>query len=313
MKQIDVDYHKPVLLKESVEFLIKNKDGFYFDGTLGSGGHSSAILEKLSSKGSLISIDQDLDAIKRATKIFKNESRIKIVHTRFSELENLCSNESLDGILLDLGVSSHQFDQPYRGFSYKHGKSPLDMRMNQESKINAVDYIESHTQREIAQSFFSNSDISFPLGRKIGRVLKEKIVFNQTVSVIKEALQEIYPLGIYNQSKILSQVFQAIRIEVNQEKKEVEKNLKSAVEKLVVGGRICVITFHSVEDRWVKHLFKKYENDCICPSEYPICQCGGKQQRLKKIIKKPLIPRALEVQSNSRSRSAKLRVMKKIR
>ena len=307
------DYHQSVLLKKAVENLVTDCSGFYFDGTLGGGGHTREILSRLNSKGRLLSVDRDFEAIQRAKKLFENEKRLSIKHSCFSKLEDLVEDESLQGVLLDLGVSSYQFDQPHRGFSFEYDYSPLDMRMNQHVGNTAVDFINNHTPREIAHVFFVNSDIIYSIGNKVAKILKEKINDNQTVSVIKEVLKELYPLGIYNQSKLLAQIFQAIRIEVNQEKNEVREVLRATLNKLVVGGIVCVISFHSVEDRWVKQFFKRHELNCICPIELPMCQCGGNQKRFEKLVKKPMIPSLKEIQENSRSRSAKLRVLQKIK
>ena len=308
-------YHIPVLLNEVIDNLITDKDGCYLDATLGGGGHTKAILDSISKKGTVVALDRDNCAIEYNQKIEQADKRLLLKKTSFSNL-NKGLELSFDGILFDLGVSSYQLDESSRGFG-RGGDATLkevslDMRMDNSSPYSAYHYLLETTSRQIAKDLNINSDISFGIALKIAHFLKENIDQNPKMSLITEAILASFPKGIPDLNRMFSRVCQAIRIEVNDEKKEIELGIEGAVKHLKQNGRLCIISFHSVEDRWVKKKLKEYEQECICPSNYPVCQCGGKCRLLKKKYKKPILPSLQEVSKNSRSRSSKLRVLEKV-
>ncbi|NWG28211.1 MAG: 16S rRNA (cytosine(1402)-N(4))-methyltransferase RsmH [Ignavibacteriaceae bacterium] len=303
--------HIPVLLKESVDYLITKKDGTYFDGTLGFGGHTQAILRKLSAKGKVVSTDVDLSAFNFCKEKFKDENRVKLYNFNFSLIDVIAKIESLeffDGVLADLGVSSFQLDNAAAGFSYSIN-SELDLRLDKNLRKTAADFINEDSEKKIA-------DVIFEFGeeknsRKIANQIFEarKIKRIETTDELKKIISSVTNPKYL--TKTLSRVFQALRIYVNDELGALKSFLNNSISVLKSGGRLVVISYHSLEDRIVKEFFK-YENlSCICPPDSPICTCG-KVRRLNIITKKPIIPSDAEINQNKRARSAKLRVAERI-
>lgn len=306
--------HVSVLLKECIEGLKIKPTGIYVDGTLGGGGHSFRILQYLTT-GKLIGIDQDLDALKAATerlKIF--EARFVPVHSNFSNLTNVLQTleiEKFDGLLLDLGVSSYQLDEAERGFSYMNdGK--LDMRMNQTDTFTAYDVVNTYSERELTDviSTYGEENWATRISKFIIEARAEKKI--ETTYELVEIIKKAIPAGARKDGPHpAKRTFQAIRIEVNNELKIIENTIIDAVAHLNKGGRVAIITFHSLEDRIVKNAYKKLAQGCTCPPEFPVCVCGGKPS-VKIISKKPILPSDEEIESNPRARSAKLRVAEKL-
>jgi len=303
--------HKPVLLKEVVENIVTNLSGNYFEGTSGFGGHSKAILDKLNSDAVFIGVDKDASAFSHLKNKFKDDSRVKLYNTSFIKIKTICKLESinkLDGILLDLGVSSFQLDNAEAGFTYK-SDCPLDMRMDKTQDLKAADIINSYDEKELANIFFKYGE-----ERNSRRIASEIIRSRQlnkisTTSQLKEIISKVIGERFLNKS--LSRIFQALRIVVNNELDELSVFIDRAVEILNPGGRIAVISFHSLEDRIVKDKFKYESLSCVCPPRIPICVCG-KKQTLNILTKKPIVPDASEIEMNPRSRSSKLRVAEKL-
>ncbi len=304
-----MSYHTSVLLAEVIENLVTAKDGLYLDGTLGGGGHTSHLLKALEEKGHIIGMDQDKEAIELCQEKFKGESRLTLCKSRFSKMENFVGTRSLDGVVLDLGVSSRQLDSDPRGFSFESHR-PLDMRMDAMGDVTALDYLHDVTEEELARVMWQNSDVKS--SRRLAVAIKSLLPDYKDTTLIHVALDKVFPKGLANKNRMLAMIFQAIRMEVNEELKEVTQGLDAAVKLVKKGGRICVITFHSVEDRLVKRTFQKWEKSCHCPPRSPLCTCGGNQRKIKKVFKKPLLPSSAEISRNGRSRSAKLRVVEKV-
>lgn len=303
--------HLPVLLKETIEGLNVKPDGIYVDGTAGGGGHSSEILKRLES-GKLYSIDRDPDAIKTVTERFKDEPCSEIVRGRFGDMKELLSLRGVtkvDGVLLDIGVSSHQLDTPERGFSF-HEDAPLDMRMSQEGET-AADLVNNLPYGELARIIgtYGEDKYASSIARAIVRYREEKEIV--TTLELAEIIKSAVPQKVRREGHPARQTFQAIRIAVNQEFTELEHGLASAFEMLKPGGRLAVITFHSIEDRITKQAMAKWCTGCTCPSDFPVCVCGKKPQA-KLINRKPIVASDEELQMNQRSRSAKLRVCEKL-
>jgi 16S rRNA (cytosine1402-N4)-methyltransferase len=303
--------HIPVLLKKSVDYLITKKDGTYFDGTLGFAGHTQAILRNLSEKGKVVSTDVDLSAFNFCKEKFKDENRVKLYNFNFSLIDVIAKIESLeffDGVLADLGVSSFQLDNAAAGFSYSIN-SELDLRLDKNLRKTAADFINEDSEKKIA-------DVIFEFGeeknsRKIANQIFEarKIKRIETTDELKKIISSVTNPKYL--TKTLSRVFQALRIYVNDELGALKSFLNNSISVLKSGGRLVVISYHSLEDRIVKEFFK-YENlSCICPPDSPICTCG-KVRRLNIITKKPIIPSDAEINQNKRARSAKLRVAERI-
>jgi 16S rRNA (cytosine1402-N4)-methyltransferase len=306
--------HESVLLKECIDNLMIKSDGIYVDGTLGGAGHSKHILSKIDS-GLLIGIDQDIDALKVADDVLKKINlNYKLIHNNFSNIINVLDElgiDKIDGVLLDLGVSSYQIDNPERGFSYmKNGD--LDMRMNQNETITAKSVVNEYSYDRLIDIFFKYGEEKFSkrIASSIVAYREEKEISTtfELVEIIKSSIPK---KELYNNSHPAKRIFQAIRIEVNNELGIIEKTIYDIVKRMNKGGRIVIITFHSLEDRIVKHVFKELYIDCICPPGMPICTCGKKRE-VKIITKKPIYPSDEELESNTRSRSAKLRVAEKI-
>ncbi len=303
--------HKSVLLKESVDNLITNPSGFYFEGTMGFGGHSEEILLRLDKDALLVGTDKDTEAFRYCQKKFKSEDRIKIYNTSFVNLDTIARLESInnyDGIFVDLGVSSYQLDNLDSGFTYREN-SVFDLRMDKSQGNPAHYFINTLGQNEIADIIynFGEEKKSRIIARNLIEARKEKEITGS--DQIKSIVQKSVSGKFLNKS--LSRVFQAFRIYVNNELGELKSFLEKSVGLLNKSGRLAVITFHSLEDRIVKEFFKYEALTCICPPEIPVCNCD-KESRLKILTKKPVVPSEEEVNNNPRSRSAKLRVAEKI-
>lgn len=308
--------HVSVLLHESIEGLNIDPDGIYFDCTLGGGGHSEKILKKLSPKGRLIGIDQDADAIEAASKRLEKYDNFSCVKSNFSNIGSVAESlrvlpGEINGFMLDLGVSSHQFDDSGRGFSY-HGNAPLDMRMDVAAPLSAADVVNTYSKEELTRIIkeYGEENWAARIADFIVAQRKEKPIL--TTEELVEVIKKAVPKGARRDGPHPARrTFQAIRIEVNNELGIIEDSLNTMASLLKKGGRICVITFHSLEDRIVKNTFKKLQDPCICPREFPVCMCG-RESSVKIITKKPIIPSQSEIEANNRARSAKLRIVEKI-
>jgi 16S rRNA (cytosine1402-N4)-methyltransferase len=300
------EIHIPVLLNESVELLVTNKSGIYFDATLGFGGHSEEILKRLEGNGKLVAADVDEDAFNYSQKKFESDSRVSLYKFNFSSIDVISKIESVqffDGVLADLGVSSFQLDNPSSGFTFRED-AELDMRMDKSKQVTAADVINSFSEEELAKIFFELGEEKN--SRKISRSIVEKRNRKKisTTREIVSVIEEITPVPYRN--KTLSRVFQALRIYVNDELEMLKSFLNKSVDLLKPGGRIVILSYHSLEDRIVKEHFRYEALDCICPKEFPVCVCG-KESRLKIITRKPLTASAEEISRNFRARSVKLR------
>ena len=305
--------HKSVLLDECIENLNIKKNGIYVDGTLGGGGHSYSILEKLGNSGLLIGIDRDIDAINAATKRLKKFNNFKTVHDNNSNIINILKNlniDKIDGMILDLGVSSYQLDDADRGFSYMHD-AKLDMRMNREDIFSAYDVVNKYSEEKLISIFkeYGEERYSKRIAKKICEKRKDKNIETtfELVDVIKSAMPNI---ALNEKQHPAKRVFQAIRIEVNEELTRLKKTIEDVVSVLSQNGRLVIITFHSLEDKIVKHTFETLEGRCSCPKDFPVCVCGYISHG-KIITKKPIICSKEELKENPRARSAKLRVFEK--
>lgn len=304
--------HKPVLLEETIKGLNIRKECTYVDGTLGGAGHSKKILEKLENTGLLIGIDRDEEALKAAKENLKNFSNVNYVHGNHDEIMQIFQENNfakVDGILLDLGVSSYQLDEKSRGFSYL-GNNELDMRMDKSQNLTAKEVINKYSEQELARIIFEYGEERF--SRKIAfniceaRKNKEISTTEELVKIIEKSI----PGFAKNEGHPAKRTFQAIRIEVNNEIEPLYNTILDCIELLKPEGRLCVITFHSLEDRAVKKAFEQAEGKCTCPKDLPYCVCGAKS--LGKIInKKPIIATEEEQAENSRSKSAKLRIFER--
>ena len=307
--------HTSVLLHETIESLRVRPDGIYVDGTLGGGGHALEVCRLLSDKGRLIGIDQDGDAIAAAQNRLKEfKDRVTILRCNYcamvAELHKL-GITSVDGILLDLGVSSHQLDDAERGFAYR-ADAPLDMRMDTRQELTASDVINTYSEQELTRILREYGEERFA-GRIAGRIVKQRAVHSiettgELADLIKGAIPAKYRSEKGHPAK---RSFQAVRIEVNRELEVLQESLDGMIDMLGDGGRLCVITFHSLEDRITKQAFRRNENPCTCPPELPVCVCG-KKSKGHVITRKPIIPSAEETEGNSRAKSAKLRVFERV-
>ena len=303
--------HISVLLGESINSLNLNPCGVYVDGTLGGGGHSMKIVGKLRS-GKLVAFDRDKDAIKAAKEKFAAyEDKVIIIHDNFRNLKEHLENlgiDKVDGILLDLGVSSYQLDTAERGFSYSYD-APLDMRMNEEENFSAYNVVNEYTKEELASIIYKYGEEKW--AKRIAEFIVARRPVNTTFELV-EAIKAAVPKGARKDGPHpAKRTFQAIRIEVNKELDGLGEDLIRMTDCLKSGGRFSVITFHSLEDRIVKEAFRKLENPCECPPEFPVCVCG-KKPLMKIITRKPVLPSKAELERNPRARSAKLRVAEKI-
>ncbi len=308
--------HLPVMLHECIDGLNTKPDGIYIDGTAGGGGHSFEIAKRLTS-GRLISIDRDRDAIK-ACKERLNQfgERVTLIHDNYRNLSVILASlgiEKIDGALFDLGISSYQIDTPERGFSYsRKGDFPLDMRMSQDDSRTAYDVVNGYPAEELRRIIFEYGEEKFA-GRIVERILEARAVSPiSTTGELSELIKNAIPArAVEHGSHPAKRTFQAIRIEVNGELDGIEPALNAACEALNPGGRIAVMTFHSLEDRIVKNVFSKMAKGCTCPPDFPVCVCG-KKPYLKIINKKPIEAGADELSVNSRAKSAKLRIAEKL-
>jgi 16S rRNA (cytosine1402-N4)-methyltransferase len=309
------EYHRPVLAQEVADFLVRDPSAAYLDATLGGGGHAALLLERLAPDGVLIALDRDPEAVERGRARFADDPRVRVILSPFSRLAEHCAPESLAGALFDLGVSSRQLDARERGFSFEPGGA-LDMRMGPDADGTALEWLRGASEEELATCFRRNADLerARALARRVKELLREAHAeaVHAGSDLLRRAVQDVYRPRDDERARLLARVFQAIRMEVNRELPEIREGLSAAVEALATGGRVCVLSYHSVEDRAVKELFVALERDCVCPPRLPVCQCGGNRRRLRKVIRRPLEASAAEVAANPRARSAKLRVMEKV-
>lgn len=306
--------HVSVLLNECLDALNIKEDGIYVDGTLGGAGHSSEILKRLSQEGRLIGIDQDTDALKAAQNRLQNFNNVTFVHNNFHNIKQILDEldiEEVDGILMDLGVSSYQLDKGERGFSYMKD-APLDMRMNRDNEFSAYDVVNTYSEEELyriirdyGEEKFAKRIATFIVNARVEKNIETTL---ELVEIIKNAIPAKARREGPHPAK---RTFQAIRIEVNSELSILNRAIEDGVDKLSKGGRMAIITFHSLEDRIVKNKFRDLAVSCRCPREFPICVCGEKA-KVKVISRKAIEPTKEEVEINPRSRSAKLRVIEKI-
>ena len=293
-------YHIPVLLAESVSALVTNPDGIYADATFGGGGHTAAILSRLSDGGSVIAFDRDSDAIAHASK----DPRLTLIHNNFRFIENFARHQGVhfDGVLADLGVSSHQFDTAGRGFSFRFEEAPLDMRMNQEAQLTAARVVNTYGQEDLERilRLYGEVDGARNMARLIVKARNEKTL--ETTGDLDGAVAGMLPKGA--EHKVLAKLYQALRIEVNQEMRSLEKFLEGATASLKPGGRLVVITYHSLEDRMVKNFIKTGNIEGIQATD----AFGRTSAPLEAVNRKPVVPEESEIAGNTRARSAKLRV-----
>ena len=306
--------HKSILLNECMEGLSIKPDGVYVDGTLGGGGHSFHILERLNEKGRLIGIDQDEDAIEAATKrLARFEKQVTIVrdnYEHFQEILSALSISEVDGILLDLGVSSYQFDEADRGFSYRFD-APLDMRMDNRQDFTAKDLINNYSETELYHIIRDYGEDKFAKNIAKHIVMERAKKPIETTGELAEIVSHAIPMKIrVAGGHPAKRTFQAIRIALNRELDVLKDSLEGMIQSLKPGGRLCIITFHSLEDRIVKQCFKTAEDPCICPKDFPVCSCGRKSLG-KVITRKAILPSESEQEENPRSKSAKLRIFER--
>ncbi len=316
--------HTPVLLEESLKGLNIKPDGVYADGTVGGGGHAGEVFRRLSAEGSLIGIDRDAEALKAADAHLRGIAReleeergehpsYTLIKANYGDMPQALAEagvRAVDGILLDLGVSSYQIDNPERGFSYLHD-APLDMRMDVSEDTTAADIVNSYSEQDLSRILRDYGEERFAsfIARRIVLARQEKPIrtTGELVQIIRRAIPMKYQK---NGSHPAKRTFQAIRIELNQELNVLEQSMDQLIDLLLPGGRLAVITFHSLEDRIVKTAFRKAEDPCICPKDFPRCVCGAVSKG-KVLTRSPILPTENEVKNNSRSASAKLRVFEK--
>lgn len=308
--------HKSVLLYETIDSLNVKPDGIYVDGTLGGGGHALEVCKRLGEYGRLIGIDQDADAIAAATERLKDyKDKVTVVRSNYVNIQTVLNDlgiEKVDGIYLDLGVSSYQLDMPERGFTYREDQAPLDMRMDQRNDQTAADIINSYSEFDLYRIIRDYGEDKFAknIAKHIvkARELKPIETTGELTEIIKRAIPaKVRAVGGHPSKK----TFQAIRIELNKELEVLSQSLDAMIDLLNPGGRLSVITFHSLEDRIVKTRFKTNENPCICPPDFPICVCG-RISKGKVVTRKPVIPTEEEIEDNKRSKSSKLRVFERV-
>ena len=306
--------HKSVLLEETIENLNIKPDGIYVDGTLGGGGHSYEIAKRLTAGGRLIGIDQDADAIKAATDRLKEfADRVTIVRNNYCNIADVLDELGIvkvDGIILDLGVSSYQLDTAERGFTY-NVDAPLDMRMDQRQQITAKDIVNTYSEFDLYRIIRDYGEDKFAknIAKHIVAARQKKPI--ETTFELNEIIKAAIPMKVRATGGHPSKrTYQAIRIELNRELEVLENSIDMMIDRLNKGGRLCIITFHSLEDRIVKVRYKNNENPCTCPPSFPTCVCG-KKSKGKVITRKPIIPSEEELEENSRSKSSKLRVFER--
>ena len=291
------EYHIPVLLEESVSSLVTNPNGIYADATFGGGGHTAAILSRLSGDGRVIAFDRDIDAINGALK----DPRLTLIHNNFRFIENYAFYHSVkfDGILADLGVSSHQFDTAERGFSFRYEEAPLDMRMNQGAKLTAADVVNTYEADDLERILKLYGEVDG--ARNVARLIAEARPI-ATTGDLDRAVAKVLPKGA--EHKVLAKIYQALRIEVNGEMRSLEKFLEGAARSLKPGGRLVVITYHSLEDRMVKNFIKTGNVEGTLRQDV----FGRADTPLEAVNRKPILPAEEEIAQNTRARSAKLRI-----
>ena len=303
--------HKSVLLNETIDGLNIKPDGIYVDGTLGGGGHAYEVCRRLGEKGSIIGIDQDAAAIEAASARLKDfGEKVTIVRSNYCDMKSKLHElgiDKVDGIVLDLGVSSYQLDTAERGFSYRED-APLDMRMDTRQKMTARDIVNDYTEADLYRVIRDYGEDKFAknIAKHIVQARAVKPV--ETTAELSEIIRASIPMKVQKKSgHPAKRTFQAIRIELNRELDVLRDSLDDMIDLLNPGGRLCIITFHSLEDRIVKSAFRKNENPCTCPPDFPVCVCG-KKSKGSIITKKPILPSEEELEYNSRSKSAKLRI-----
>ena len=308
--------HYSVLLNETIENLNIKPDGIYVDGTLGGGGHAYQVASRLSEKGRMIGIDQDADAIAAAGERLKEfGDKITIIRSNYANMKEELHRigvEKVDGIVLDLGVSSFQLDTPERGFTYRDENAPLDMRMDDRQSLTAKDIVNGYSEMDLYHIIRDYGEDKFAknIAKHIVQERAKKPI--ETTGELTEIIRASIPMKVQvTGGHPAKRTFQAIRIELNKELEVLQNNLDDMIDLLNPGGRICIITFHSLEDRIVKTNFKRNENPCTCPSDFPVCVCG-KKSKGKVVTRKPILPSEEELEVNSRSKSAKLRVFERV-
>ena len=304
--------HKPVLLEETIQGLNIKPNGIYVDGTLGGAGHSKEILKQLSPEGLLIGIDRDEDALKAAKENLKDFANVKYIHGNHDEIEEILEKlgiEKVDGILLDLGVSSYQLDERERGFSYL-GNNELDMRMDKTQKLTAKEVVNNYSEEKLADIIYEYGEERFSrqIAKNVCIYRKNKEI--ETTEELVQIIEKSIPAFAKKDGHPAKRTFQAIRIEVNNEIKPLFNTVKNSIDCLNDKGRLCIITFHSLEDRAVKNAYIDAQGKCTCPKDLPYCVCGAKSEG-KIINKKPIIATEKEQEENSRSKSAKLRIFER--
>lgn len=309
--------HKSVLLEETIESLAIKPDGIYVDGTLGGAGHGYEVCKRLSEKGRFIGIDQDTDAIAAASErlsVYKDKVRIDIVKSNYHEIADVLTGlgvDKVDGILLDIGVSSYQLDNAERGFTYKVD-APLDMRMDKSNPITAKDIVNGYSEMELFRVIRDYGEDKFAknIAKHIVMARNKKEI--ETTGELIEAIKAAVPAKIQaTGGHPAKKTFQAIRIELNKELEVLEDSIDTMIDLLNDGGRLSIITFHSLEDRIVKNKFRENENPCICPKNFPVCVCG-KKSKGKVVTRKPIVPSDEEITENKRSKSSKLRTFERV-
>ena len=309
--------HKSVLLEETIESLAVKPDGIYVDGTLGGAGHGYEVCKRLNEKGRFIGIDQDTDAIAAASErlsVYKDKVRIDIVKSNYHEIADVLAGlgvDKVDGILLDIGVSSYQLDNAERGFTYKVD-APLDMRMDKSNPVTAKDIVNGYSEMELFRVIRDYGEDKFAknIAKHIVMARNKKEI--ETTGELIEAIKAAVPAKIQaTGGHPAKKTFQAIRIELNKELEVLEDSIDTMINLLNDGGRLSIITFHSLEDRIVKNKFRENENPCTCPKNFPVCVCGRKSKG-KVVTRKPIVPSDEEITDNKRSKSCKLRTFERI-
>lgn len=307
--------HKSVLLNETIEGLNIKPDGIYVDGTLGGAGHSYHICERLTQGGRLIGIDQDEDAIAAAKKRLEPfADRVTIIRDNYCNMKNALANigvTKVDGILLDIGVSSYQLDAAERGFTYNDEDAPLDMRMDRRNPMTAEDIVNDYSEMELFRVIRDYGEDKFAknIAKHIVQTRQNERIHTtgQLVEIIKAAIPMKFRATGGHPAK---RTFQALRIELNKELEVLENSIDEMIELLNDGGRLCIITFHSLEDRIVKNKFRDNVNTCTCPPEFPVCVCGNKPKGVI-VTRKPIVPSEEELEENKRAKSSKLRIFER--
>ncbi len=306
--------HKSVLLEETVDGLAIKPDGIYVDGTLGGGGHAFEVCSRLNEQGRFIGIDQDAAAIEAASERLRDfGEKVTIIRSNYCEMKSRLHEigvDKVDGIVIDLGVSSYQLDTAERGFSYRVD-APLDMRMDQRQQLTAREIVNTYSEADLFRVIRDYGEDKFAKNIAKHIVIERQKAPIETTGQLNEIIRHAIPMKFQKTAGHPSKrTFQAIRIELNRELDVLRESLDDMIEMLNPGGRICIITFHSLEDRIVKSAFRKNENPCTCPSHFPVCVCGNVSKG-KVITRKPILPSEEELEYNSRSKSAKLRIFER--